>query len=223
MKKTRIVIVEASIEKVPKKIMKHPAIQKDAKRRGRDPNKILLYLPIHYTALIKHKIPVTKRGRPDILHRILINILDHPLNKKGGLEIYFHTINDEIYWVNPEMRPPIHYYGFEGLMIQLLENGRVPPEGNLILIKRIDTKLDELMRENNRKVYALKKEGVKLTRQNLEKIYGETLVIGGFHKGEYRKDIMKLFDETISLYNETLKASTATCIALTMLYQMKNV
>ena len=219
MKKIRIVIVEASIEKVPKDLHKHPAIQNDAKRRRRSPDKILLYLPIHYTALLSKGINTTKRGRPDILHRLLLLIQDHPLNKMGLIETYFHTTNDEIYWVNPETRPPIHFYGFEGLMIQLIEKGRIPPEKEPTLIKRLDLTLEELVREEDREVYALEKEGIEIWKTDIKKIFGNTLLIGGFQEGEYRRDIADLIDYRLSLAKETLKASTAACMALTMLYQ----
>jgi len=219
MRKIRLVIVETSIEKVPKELHKHPAIEKDAKRRKRSPNKILLYLPVHYTALASKGIPFEKRGRPDILHRLLLTILDHPLNKMNLLELYFHTTNNEIFWVNPETRPPIHFYGFEGLMIQLLEKGRVPPEGETILMKKVDKTLEEVLKEGNREVYALEKGGRDLSEMDIKNIYGNTVIVGGFQKGDYREDIQSLIDHRISLTQHTLKASTAACMALTILYQ----
>lgn len=219
MKRIRIVIVEASIEKIPKKLHKHPSIISDAKRRRRRQDKILLYLPIHYSAMLAKGIKMEKRGRPDILHRLLITIQDHPLNKEGYIELYFHTIHDDIYWVNPATRPPLHYYGFEGLMIQLLEKGRVPPEKDDALIKKIDKGIGEILTEDNRRVYALEREGVEITRIPIKKILGNTVIIGGFQKGSYRKDIEELIETKISLAKETLKASTAACMALTTLYQ----
>lgn len=223
MKKLRIVIVETSIEKVPKELHKHPSIINDAKRRRRRPDKILLYIPIHYGAMHAKGIKMEKRGRPDILHRLLIIIQDHPLNKSGYIELYFHTIHDEIYWVNPATRPPLHYYGFEGLMIQLLEKGRIPPEEGDPLIKKINKEIVEVLTEDDRKVYALDREGIEISSIPKEEIFGNTLIIGGFQKGSYRKDIEKLVETKISLAKETLKASTAACMALTTLYQHLNI
>lgn len=220
MKKIRIVIVEASVEKVPKELHKHPSIISDSKRRRRNPDKILLYLPIHYSAMLSKGMEVRKRGRPDILHRLLITILDHPLNKKGYIELYFHTINDQVYWVNPVTRPPLHYYGFEGLMIQLLEKGRVPPTDNKEpLIKKMDKGIEEILTGDRRRVYALEREGMNIREISGEELLGNTLIIGGFQRGAYREDIEALIEYKVSLAHETLKASTAACMALTILYQ----
>jgi|Deesub1362A_J573_1020465.scaffolds.fasta_scaffold00001_533 rRNA small subunit pseudouridine methyltransferase Nep1 len=218
MKKTRIVFVEASLEPVPRKLWNHPSVESDSKRRRRHPSKILLYIPIHYTAMKDHGISTVKRGRPDIVHRLLIMTLDSPLCKGGLLEIYIHTLDDKIIWVNPDMRVPLDYYRFEGLMIQLLRKGRVPPEKEPILMKIIDSKLEDVFREKNRKVYLLSVEGEPIDIRKTIEILGETIVIGAFQEGEFREEIASYSDMRISISPYNHHASTAACNILTYMY-----
>ena len=215
MDKIRILIADAEIDPVPEKLWKHPAIVSDSKRRRRHPSKILLYIPIHYTAMIEHNIPLERFGRPDITHRLLLTILDHPLNKRGMLEIYVYTRNrGELIWVNPEVRLPLDYYRFEGLMIQLLEKGQIPPKtGELIRIIRDKTLEDIVL-----KPIILERDGKIFTEYDPETLIGRTLIVGAFQRGDYSIRIKKLTDESISVFKQTLLASTAISILLTYIY-----
>jgi len=215
MNKIRILIADAEIDPVPEKLWKHPAIVSDSKRRRRHPSKMLLYIPIHYTAMIEHNIPLEGFGRPDITHRILLTVLDHPLNKRGLLEIYVYTRNrGELIWVNPDVRLPLDYYRFEGLMIQLLEKGRVPPNtGELIKIVREKT-LEDIVE----KPIIMEKEGRLFTDYNPKDLLGRTIIVGAFQRGDYSPKVKKLTNEYISIYEETLLASTAISILLTYIY-----
>ncbi len=220
MKKTRIVFVEASLEPVPERLWRHPSVESDSKRRKRHPSKILLYIPIHYTAMKDHGIPTVKRGRPDIVHRLLIMTLDSPLCKEGLLDIYVHTLGDKVIWINPSMRIPLDYYRFEGLVIQLLRKGRVPPEKEPILMKIIDKNLEEVLVEEGRKVYLLSVDGEPIDMQKATDILGETIVIGAFQEGEFRKDIASYADSKISISPYDHHASTAACNILTYMYMV---
>jgi len=215
MNKIRILIADAEIDPVPEKLWKHPAIVSDSKRRRRHPSKILLYIPIHYTAMTEHNIPLEGFGRPDITHRILLTVLDHPLNKKDLLEIYVYTRNrGELIWINPEVRLPLDYYRFEGLMIQLLEKGQIPPKtGELIKIVH-DKTLEDIVE----KPIIMEKGGKIFTEYDPRDLFRRTIIVGAFQKGDYSPEIKKLTNEYISVYEETLLASTAISILLTYIY-----
>ena len=218
MKKTRVVFVEASLEAVPEKLWRHPSVESDSKRRKRHPSKILLYIPIHYTAMKDHGIPTVKRGRPDIIHRLLIMTLDSPMCKEGLLEIFIHTWDDKLIWVNPDMRVPLDYYRFEGLIIQLLRKGRVPPDKEPVLMKVVDKTLEEVLLEGNREVYLLSVDGEDIDIHKAINILGDTIVIGAFQEGDFREDIASYADLRISISPYNHHASTAACSILTYIY-----
>ncbi len=216
--KTLFLLVESSIERIPKELWTHPAVKADCKRRHRSPSKILLYTPIHYTAMIDNNIPPQKRGRPDILHRTLLILLDSPINKSGLLDIYIHTINDLIIWVNPIVRLPLDYYRFEGLIIQLLEKGRVPPEGSDIFLKILyGCSLKDLVKD--RLVFLLTEKGERINRDILSKLIGNVIILGAFQEGDYRSDILELADYKISVSPYTHHASTVAGIITTLMSQ----
>ncbi len=58
--------------------------------------------------------------RPDIVHQVLLALLDSPLNKAGKLKVYIHTTNNILIDVHPSIRIPRTYKRFAGLMVQLL-------------------------------------------------------------------------------------------------------
>ncbi len=213
----RIIIADAQIEPVPKELWGEPAVLKDSKRRKRHPSRILLYTPIHYTAMIRHGLDIRRRGRPDITHDILKTILNHPIKDSIDLEIYIHTIQDILIWVNPDTRIPHNYYQFEGIMIQLLKHGKIPPEDGTLL-KRLDYSIDKLLKGP---IYLLSEDG-----ENMEKVIdkldiGNTVfIIGGFQEGDFSKKYRNIKNR-ISIYERPLYASTATCIFLTEIWKRK--
>ena len=128
----KLVLAEAALETVPREIWGHPAVYKTAKRRGKTPASILLDRSLHHQAM-KNLPEAEKRGRPDIVHVSLLEALSSPLNREGLLETYVHTIGDYAIFINPETRLPRNYNRFVGLIEQLFEIGRVPPEGEPLL------------------------------------------------------------------------------------------
>jgi len=215
MKKIRIVIADAQLETIPKSLWNENAVKKDSRRRRRHPSKILLYTPIHYTAMIKHGIDIKKHGRPDITQDILKAITNHPLNREANIEIYIYTNQGEIFWVNSETRIPHNYYQFEGLMIQLIEKGKVPPDTGKFM-KKMDINLDEILKG---RVYLLHERGKPIDEIEIPKDTIATFIIGGFQEGEYSEQFQRIGDR-ISLYKESLYAGTAICILLTNLYNL---
>ena len=221
--KTQLIFVEASLEKIPEILWKHPSVVSDSKRRKRHPSKILLYIPIHYTALKEYNIPITKKGRPDILHRSLITALDSPFNKEKQLDIYIHTQENILISVNPSMRIPFNYYRFEGLMIQLLEEKRIPPNEKDNLMKVEDINLLDFLRKNKRDIYLLSRRGDMINKEIASNMIGSSILIGAFQNGEISKEIMKEANHVISISPYTHLASTVTCYLLTYLYQNTNI
>ncbi|TRM76859.1 16S rRNA methyltransferase, partial [Sulfolobus sp. A20-N-F8] len=75
-----IILLESAIELVPREIVDHPSVIKNAKRRGKKPEDTLLDISLHYHAMksLENKY---KRGRPDIVHQALLLILTDPTVK----------------------------------------------------------------------------------------------------------------------------------------------
>ncbi|MEM4586704.1 MAG: 16S rRNA methyltransferase, partial [Desulfurococcaceae archaeon] len=117
-KKLHIALVESALETVPKEIIDHPAVVKNARRRGKKPWEVLLDVSLHYHAM-KNLKDWFKRGRPDIVHVTLLEALESPLNRSGLLEIYIHTYGDYVLFIDPETRIPRNYNRFVGLIEQV--------------------------------------------------------------------------------------------------------
>lgn len=211
-----IVLFDAGIELPPDHIKNHPAIINDAKRRGRRPDEILLYLPRHRFAMEKLE-NFEKRGRPDIIHRSLLLILDTPLNKMGLIKTYVETVNGQLIEFSSNVRLPKDFYQFEGLMVQLLKSRRVPPlETPLIWIS--DKKIEDLAKKAKLKVLFSEegeKAGPNIWRDILEN--DSILLIGAFQKGEITQKYYELTDIVLSISRYPLMTTTVICKILTNL------
>jgi len=213
-KNIRIIIADAQLDPIPAKLWKHSSVISDSKRRRRHPSGILLYTPIHYTAMVEGGIPLEKYGRPDITHRILLSVLDHPLTKQGYTEIYIYTRDRKIVWVNPIIRLPLDFYRFEGLIIQLLEKKCIPPEDGSFMRLVDNIELNKLIE----RPVILSPRGEYIGKFEVESLMGRTVIIGAFQRGNYSSEIVSLDGEYVSVYKETLLASTAINIFLTYIY-----
>jgi rRNA small subunit pseudouridine methyltransferase Nep1 len=76
-----------------------------------------------------------RQGRPDIIHLTLLGALGSPLNLEGLLRVYVHTYNNHIITFKPEIRLPRNFNRFIGLMEQLFEKRKVPPEEVLMTLR----------------------------------------------------------------------------------------
>lgn len=97
----------------------------------------LLNADYHKSVLLKHKRDPSKY-RPDIVHQVLMSLLDSPLNKSGHLKVYIHTWNNVLIDVDPSIRIPRTFNRFSGLMVQLLHKLSIrASEGSKKLLKVI--------------------------------------------------------------------------------------
>lgn len=203
-----LILIESSIELVPREIWSHPAVLKNAKRRRKRPGDMLLDKSIHYHAMKDLKYS-EKRGRPDIVHISLLNALSSPLSIEGKLRIYIHTIGDYVIFIRPDTRIPRNYMRFVGLIEQLFIKGRVPPDSDkpLLLIK--DMGLEELLSSINKKLLLLSETGELVSPDYVveEAIAGNRVIgIGGFPHGDFSKRVYKIADEVYAIYPKSLEA-----------------
>jgi len=205
-----VVLAECGLELIPNEIKNNPAIQKKVKNQSYTSK--LLDNALHHSAMSK-LIDVAKRGRPDITHTCLLNALGSPLNKNGNLKLFIHTLNNQIYEINPEIKIARNYNRFKGLMAKLLLEDEVKTE-NLVLISRIKRNLSELVKSINCEeiiLFSRKGELVKnyfeLFDKNLTKNY--VAIVGCFQKGFFSDEILSLSNRIVSISHYPLDAWVA--------------
>jgi len=214
-----LILAESALETIPKSLWKHPAIQHYSKKRGKPPEFLLLDRSYHHSAM--KKLPENeKRGRPDIVHFALLEALGSPLNKERLLQVYVHTFSDHVIKVNTEARLPRNYSRFVGLMEQLFEFGKVPPEGQLLLELKHQS-LPQLLHEIKPDyVMAFSTEGVSHTLEEaVSKLSDKpkpAVIVGGFPHGHFSKATIKLANEVARIDPETLETWT---VASRLIYE----
>lgn len=212
-----LILAESALETIPERLWGHPAIRSYARKRGKKPRQLILDRSYHHAAM-KALPNNEKRGRPDIVHFVLLEALGSPLNREGLLQTYVHTLNDLIISVNPETRLPRNYNRFIGLMERLFEDGRVPPSGRALL--KLERKaLPELVSEvKPDHTLAFSREGERRTLEEaflrvsgLQKL---AVMIGGFPHGHFTKTTVQLANEVVCIDVETLEAWTVAARAI---------
>lgn len=212
MKPLTIILAEAGLELVPKEIQNHPAVVKNARKRGKKPSEVLLDISLHYKAM-RRLDRWYKRGRPDIVHTSLLNAISSPLNMAGLLRIYVHTVNNVVIHIDPTTRVPRNYNRFVGLIEQVLTIGRAPPDSDKPLIWIENKNLSEFIREKKpAKVVIMHEQGTKLPLKILGEVFAKYMaedkdlyvIIGAFQHGDFEKETLSLADELISIFSKPL-------------------
>ncbi len=189
----KLVFLETSLELVPAEISRHPSVVKDARRRKKKPTKIILDDSKHHTAM-KDLEEREKRGRPDIIHQCLLSALDSRASR--FLDIYVHTVNDVIIWINNETRLPRNYNRFIGLMEDLFEKKEIRADDK-VLLKILDSDLEEIL-EGSEKIVVLSERGER-GEEYLRRVYREfgnvTTCIGAFPHGDFSEELVEMLEE----------------------------
>ena len=217
-----IIFAECGIELIPKQIRNHPAIRKSHSPQIYSSQ--LLDNALHHSAM-KDLVDHQKRGRPDIIHICLLNALGSVLNKSGFLEIYVHTVKNNIYKFSPEVRIARNFNRFKGLIAKLLIDGDIKADEKN-LISQYKGNLNQLVKDlESSKIYVLSSRGTLV--DDFKGLFsGEiadntTLVIGGFQKGTFSPRILGLSDNVISISSYSLDAWVAVYRVIS-LYEMKH-
>ncbi len=204
-----LVLAEAALETVPENLWGHPAVRSHSKRRDKPPKQLLLDRSLHHAAM-KHLRNSEKRGRPDITHFVLLEVLGSPLNKRGYLKIYVHTIKDYVITVDPTTRLPRNYNRFIGLIERLFQCNKVPVEGKTLL--KLDKKTLQQLSTEIRTDYilAFSRQGNPKPLQNvvprLVTKQNPTVVIGGFPHNRFFKNTRDIANEVVCIDPEMLDA-----------------
>ena len=200
-KKLRIILLESSLELVPKNIINEPEVIKTAKRYGIKPEEVILDKSLHYKAMYKLNRK-WKRGRPDIVHTTLLVLEGSFVGKKGLIETYIHTIQDKIYMIKPETRIPKHYERFKGLMAQLLRDNKVPPYSSEPLIYKVSSSLNEFIKRYG-KIILMWERGKELSPEEIVTkalVTGRAIGIGAFPRGDFERSTLEKSSERYRIY-----------------------
>ncbi len=196
MRKLKVILLEAPLELAPPSWKRGPLIDKR--------------YHYHYLSSYSQK---WKRGRPDIVHVTTLILQDSLLNARGGLELYIHTINGEVYKVSPEERIPKHYDAFKEIFAQLLKEGRVPVEGEPLIWKAYDS-LSEFVKEHGNIILLWEKGEPKrmkeIAREAIEE--NKPVGIGTFPRGDFKNSTLRKAYKKYSVAGGVpLKAWTVAC------------
>lgn len=204
-------VVEAAVELVPKEIWEHPAVRSYARRRGKRPGEVLLDRAYHHAAM-KVLPRAYKRGRPDITHFTLLEVLGSPLNRAGMLETYVETQSGHLIHIHPETRLPRIYERFKGLVEKLYREPLVEAEGR-VLLRMERGGLERLVEAVKPDVKILLSErGERMGWDELaERIVSHRkpmIMVGGFPRGDFEEETRRHADHEISIWHQPLEAWT---------------
>lgn len=201
-----LILAQSSLETISPKNERY-GLNKPLGKKERKKDGTILDVSLHRRILQKLPNP-EKRGRPDIVHLSLLAALGTPLNKRGFLQIFVHTVQDLVIRIDPQTRLPKNYNRFIGLMEQLYNLGKVPPEGPPLLTLEKMT-LETLIKNLKPSETIMFTE--KGTFSKLKPIMNEcskqenpVIIIGGFPHGDFSQKTLNLSDKKISISHETL-------------------
>lgn len=190
----RIVLFESALELIPESLRDHPQIRKEWRRNVKQKNRgILLDGGIH-RPLIDSLEQAEKRGRPDIIHHSLLNIVYSPLFRNEKILVHIHTRDDLCIRIPSNWRVPVNYNRFCGLFSQLLFRKRVPLTGEPLLIVEHCSlpqllnsfdKSDIFLCDDPKNTNALKFSDIHFTSPAI-------FLIGGFQHGEVNMNMSKI-------------------------------
>jgi rRNA small subunit pseudouridine methyltransferase Nep1 len=199
-----LIIADAEIETIPAELSHDFNIINLAKKRGKSFDRILLDSNYMHSSIDKH-FPgeSNRRGRPDIIHTLLMVVQDSILNRERQIRIIIHTRMNKIITINPETRLPRSYNRFTGLIESLLVKGQIESDGAVLMAICEGTLEDALRMVKSQSVIVFSPSGEKKT---IDEITGEnetTYIIGGFAEGDYISDAYSL-GKACSIYKDEL-------------------
>jgi rRNA small subunit pseudouridine methyltransferase Nep1 len=208
-----LVIAETALETIPLEIFRHSSLKK-IRDSGKKPTQILLDRTFHHFAILSSNLKQDyKRARPDILHIILLNVLATPLFKNNQLKVFVHTINNQVIKIGDNLRIPKSYSRYEGLILDLFKNKKIISKDGCLLLELNDNLnfsdlLDKYIKPDV--IIGLSTNGIfknfEYVSKDLFEFKNPCIVIGGFPKGHFSKDIESRLEKKYSISNLSLEA-----------------
>ena len=208
-----LVIAETALETIPLEIFQHTSLKK-IRDSGKKPTQILLDRTFHHFAILSSNLKQDyKRARPDILHIILLNVLATPLFKNNQLKVFVHTINNQVIKIGDNLRIPKSYSRYEGLILDLFKNKKIISKDGCLLLELNDNlSFSDLLNKYIKPdvIIGLSTNGIfknfEYISKELFEFKNPCIVIGGFPKGHFSKDIESRLEKKYSISNLSLEA-----------------
>ena len=208
-----LVIADTALETIPLEIYQHTSLKK-IRDSGKKPTQILLDRTFHHFAILSSNLKQDyKRARPDILHIILLNVLATPLFKNNHLKVFVHTINNQVIKIGDNLRIPKSYSRYEGLILDLFKNKKIKSKDGCLLLELNDNlSFSDLLSKYIKPdvIIGLSTNGIfknfEYVSKELFQFKNPCIVIGGFPKGHFSKDIESCLEKKYSISNLSLEA-----------------
>ena len=202
-----IILVESSLELIPKKLYNHPAVTSYSKKFKKNTSETLLDNSWHFGAMkgLENEI---KRGRPDLVHLTLLSICTTPAFYDNKIKVFVHTINDEIISINNKTRLPKSYHRFQGLMEKLFVTKRIEAEDEILMELKQSSLSQLLSKIKPTQIFGLTTKGEKTTIEKLFEHIKENscILIGGFQKGHFSFETENIIESSFSINDSSLEA-----------------
>jgi rRNA small subunit pseudouridine methyltransferase Nep1 len=207
-----LILAESSVELVPNEIAHHPAIIASARKKQKEPSKLILDQSYHHAAILRLRNSGAGRGRPDIAHFSLLTALGSPLNAKRELQCFVHTRDDHVITVDSKARLPRNTERFTSLLEKLYEDSVVPSAGSALMSLSNESLQTLIQRQELDKIVALSTQGID---KRLDKVADElkhfkkpAVLVGGFPDGHFSAQTVKLSAKTYRIDKRRLEAWT---------------
>ena len=212
-----LVLAESSLEIVPSELQSHPSVISHAQKLDKSPDEILLDNSWHFAAM-KGIYNEIKRGRPDLVHFSILEATTIPLYFKNKIQIFIHTINDNVIYVGNNVRIPKSYHRFEGVIEKLFQEKKITTN-NEILLEIKEKTFSELIDDiNSSKVIGFSTTGIPKSYEKaaLDISDDTCIVIGGFQKGHFSTSVQNKITNLYSIGNKSFEGHV---VIARMLYE----
>ena len=201
-----IILVESSLELIPKSMHNHPSVTSYSKKFKKNPAITLLDNSWHFAAMkgLENEI---KRGRPDIIHLTLLSLCTTPAFFENKFKIFIHTIKNQVITINNNTRLPKSYHRFQGLMEKLFLTNKIESEHE-ILMEIEDSSISQLISKiKPSQIIGLTTMGKNITFGKLVKQMDENscILIGGFQKGHFSDSTQSEITNLYSIGNDSFE------------------
>ncbi|MDH3361870.1 MAG: ribosome biogenesis protein [Nitrosopumilus sp.] len=201
-----VILSESALELVPYDLEDHPSVISHARKLGKHSSEILLDNSWHFAAMkgIKNEL---KRGRPDLVHFLILEATTIPLYLKNKMKLYVHTIDDKVISFGTNVHIPKSYHRFEGVIEKLYKEKKIKVNDKLLLEIHDETFSELLVEINPSKVIGFSTKG---TLNSYEKIAAQIsentcIVLGGFQKGHFSDSIQNKITDLYSVGDESFE------------------
>jgi len=192
----KLLLLESALALVPKQHRNHPAVRSWCRRFNRKPHEAILDINYHFQFMKDWEHP-GKWGRPDIVHFTLLYALESPLAKRGLLDVYVHTVEDKLFYVEKGTRLPRSYSRFVGIVSRVMRGIDTP------LVHPLEKRVEKLVKEwkeEGYRIILMDENGER--KKGWEGVEKLAVLVGTFPEGPFLRNYPH--DERISIWDEPL-------------------